>query len=105
MKVYIAGPMTGLPEFNFPLFFEAEELLKGHGFEVINPAREDGIDTSGMKGDLSEVPDFCLRKARSATVMLLLTVRTLPCCLIGSEAGALQLSISWLFILDWTLSI
>lgn len=39
MKVYISGPMTGLPEFNYPAFFTAAERLVAEGFEVINPAR------------------------------------------------------------------
>lgn len=37
-KVYIAGPMTGLPEFNYPTFFAAEEYLRSHGAKVMNPA-------------------------------------------------------------------
>jgi hypothetical protein len=42
MKIYIAGPMTGVKDFNFPLFFETEEKLKELGYEVINPAHNDG---------------------------------------------------------------
>jgi len=42
MKIYIAGPMTGHKDWNFPAFFEAEETLKGLGYEVINPAHNDG---------------------------------------------------------------
>ncbi|MGB1270435.1 MAG: DUF4406 domain-containing protein [Endozoicomonas sp.] len=39
-KIYISGPMTGLPEHNYPAFFEAEKLLKKAGFqEIVNPAR------------------------------------------------------------------
>ena len=42
MKIYIAGPMSGVEDFNFPLFFETEEKLKELGYEVINPAHNDG---------------------------------------------------------------
>ena len=35
-KVYVAGPMTGLPEFNYPAFFAAEEYLRSHGAKVMN---------------------------------------------------------------------
>jgi len=42
MKIYIAGPMSGVENFNFPLFFETEEKLKELGYEVINPAHNDG---------------------------------------------------------------
>lgn len=38
MKLYIAGPMTGLPEFNFPAFHAAADALKKVGYEVENPA-------------------------------------------------------------------
>ena len=42
MKVYIAGPMTGLPEFNYPAFYAAADALKALGHEPINPARAAG---------------------------------------------------------------
>lgn len=35
---YIAGPMTGLPRFNFPAFYTAQALLERRGRSVINPA-------------------------------------------------------------------
>lgn len=38
-RLYISGPMTGLPEHNFPAFFAAEERLRQAGFEPLNPAR------------------------------------------------------------------
>lgn len=38
VKVYVAGPMTGLPEFNRPTFFAAEEHLKSLVAQVMNPA-------------------------------------------------------------------
>jgi hypothetical protein len=39
--VYIAGPMSGVPQFNFPAFFAAEDRLQAAGFNTINPARAD----------------------------------------------------------------
>lgn len=48
MKVYIAGPMTGLPDFNFPAFNAAAAAWRAKGWEVINPAELDqGVDVSG----------------------------------------------------------
>jgi hypothetical protein len=41
MKFYIAGPMRGIPQFNFPAFFEAERLLRADDHDVFNPARHD----------------------------------------------------------------
>lgn len=40
-SVYVAGPMRGIPEFNFPAFFAAEDKLAADGWRVFNPARKD----------------------------------------------------------------
>lgn len=38
MKVYIAGPMTGYPDFNFPAFHYAASHLRRLGHDPLNPA-------------------------------------------------------------------
>lgn len=35
--IYISGPMTGIPELNFPAFYAAQELLESKGYTVVNP--------------------------------------------------------------------
>lgn len=40
--VYIAGPMSSLPEFNFPAFHAKAAELRGQGIEVRNPADNGG---------------------------------------------------------------
>lgn len=40
-SIYIAGPMSGYPEFNFPAFFAADEKLSAEGWKVWNPAAKD----------------------------------------------------------------
>lgn len=37
-RVYIAGPMRGIRDFNFPAFDQARDKLKAEGWDVISPA-------------------------------------------------------------------
>lgn len=37
-RIYISGPMSGLPEQNFPAFHAAAAQLRAAGHQVINPA-------------------------------------------------------------------
>jgi hypothetical protein len=51
MKLYLAGPMRGVPHFNFPLFNDMAARLRAGGHEVFNPAEKDierhgGVDIS-----------------------------------------------------------
>lgn len=39
--VYLAGPMTGIPKFNFPTFDRVAKKYRNHGFDVFNPADHD----------------------------------------------------------------
>lgn len=41
LRLYLAGPMTGLPDFNRPAFHAAAAALRSAGYEVVNPAELD----------------------------------------------------------------
>lgn len=68
-SIYIAGPMSGIPEFNFPAFFAAQKLLEAQGWKVFNPADKDqeaGLDPEAVrKGDdvLAIAKGFDFREA------------------------------------------
>lgn len=38
MKIYLSGPMSGYPEYNFPAFRAAAKRLRELGLEVIDPS-------------------------------------------------------------------
>ena|ERR1700733_2790240 len=56
-KVYLAGPMSGIPKFNFPAFIEAARELRDRGFEVVSPAEMDDAEDSGAA---LASPDGCI---------------------------------------------
>lgn len=41
MRVYLAGPMRGVPHFNFPAFHAAAAELRARGYVVFSPAEAD----------------------------------------------------------------
>ena len=59
MKLYVAGPMTGYPELNFPAFHAAAAALRAAGHKVANPAEinpDPGAEwTACMFRDLEEL--------------------------------------------------
>lgn len=78
-RVYIAGPMRGVPFFNAPRFFEAEAMLTARGFEVFNPARRDqeaGLDFRACPaGDPAELDaqEFDMYEALSVDLTYVVT--------------------------------
>lgn len=47
MRLYVAGPMTGYPEFNYPAFREAERELREAGYDTLNPVDSERYNTTG----------------------------------------------------------
>lgn len=68
MRVYIAGSMRGLPEYNYPAFDAAEKRLNEQGYSVVNPANI-GRAHFGNRKDLSEDEiDFLMAEELSLLV-------------------------------------
>lgn len=59
MRTYLAGPMSGYPELNFPLFHAEAKRLRDSGHEVVNPAEINVDPTKGwaecMRADIAEL--------------------------------------------------
>lgn len=59
MKIYIAGPMTGHPELNFPTFHAVAARLRADGHDVVNPAEINADPSKGwidcMRADIREL--------------------------------------------------
>lgn len=49
MRLQLIGPMSGLPEFNYPAFNAAAAKLRAAGHEVWNPAESAGGDTGQVR--------------------------------------------------------
>lgn len=49
-RIYLAGPMTGLPEFNYPAFHAEAARLRALGYHVENPAENDHPPCGSWQG-------------------------------------------------------
>lgn len=91
MKIYVAGPMRGKPDFNFPAFDKASAFLRRLGHTVFNPADRDreanGPEVNkSATGDLADASarGFNLREALAADMKF-----------IAEEADAIWMLEGW----------
>ncbi len=60
MRLYLAGPMTGIEDYNYPAFHEAAARWRSAGHTIVNPAESFGGDQGKpksvyMRWDISEI--------------------------------------------------
>ena len=92
INIYLAGPMRGIKDFNFPAFYKASQTLRNSGNVVFNPAERD-VEEHGEEisksptGDLkdAEKKGFNLRTALAADLEWICLRAEAICLLPGWE--------------------
>lgn len=79
MRIYIAGPMSKYPQFNFPAFYKVAARLRAGGHMVFNPAEKD-VEVYGpafhdavltsMDGNPEDLKPFNFSKRRALGIDL-----------------------------------
>ena len=82
--IYLAGPMTGYADYNFPAFNYVADFLRAHGYPVVNPA-DFGDGESNWKN--------CLKRALVAMMNCDMVV-ALPGSL-ESKGASLEIHVAW----------
>lgn len=94
MIVYIAGPMTGIKDFNYPAFDAAEAELRSRGITTLNPVGSEAKNDTGKP----QTWDWYMRHAIRAV-----TFADAVCLLPGWETSkgvAVELTIARALELD-----
>lgn len=68
--LYLAGPMTGIEDFNYPAFHAAAKALRARGYAVINPAEAFGGDQALSFDTYMRYDLTCLLKDCDTIVVL-----------------------------------
>jgi len=55
--IYVAGPMRGHDDYNYPAFDRQQTVLEGQGWRVINPAQLDRDDNKPINGPMEFDPE------------------------------------------------
>lgn len=69
---YLSGPMTGLPDFNYPAFHAAAAALRARGWRVFNPAENNwspGVEPFPLRAAFAEYCRFICLEADAVIVL------------------------------------
>lgn len=72
MRFYLSGPMTGLPDLNYPAFATAAEHLRAIGHEIYNPAEWETRYNKGVFNHSIAFADYCTYISREADGVIVL---------------------------------
>lgn len=71
MRAYLAGPMRGKPQYNFPAFHEAAKRLRENKWEIVSPAEMDEKqDHFNPKKDKARSADHYIARDHAAIMAL-----------------------------------
>ena len=93
MKVYLAGPMRGIPQFNYPAFVAGAAKLRADGHEVFSPAEKD-VEKHGDEMFTSN-PDGDNDRAEAHFGFNLRVALAMDLAWICAEADAIALLPGW----------
>lgn len=71
--VYVAGPMSGIEDYNYPAFREAADSLREFGLDVISPVEldeEDGYDPKSAPDGFSKPAEYAQFLSRDIQVIV-----------------------------------
>lgn len=96
MNIYLAGPMRGIPAFNFPAFDFAAAKLRAEGHSVFSPAERDrqvhGLtledNPTGDEALATSAVGFSLREALEADTAYICRTATAIALMPGWEKSA-----------------
>lgn len=69
MNLYVSGPMTGRPDFNYPAFNAMAAKLRLAGHTVFNPAENFGGDTSRARAEYMRLDIQMVLMAEAVVVL------------------------------------
>ena len=92
MKIYLAGPMRGYTNFNFPAFDRAAKRLRAQGHDVFSPADNDRTTIGSEPPDNATGDEDQLARETNYTINDALAADTTYIC---REAKAVALLPGW----------
>jgi hypothetical protein len=76
--LYLAGPMTGIPHFNFPMFDRVARDLRRKGLNIVSPAE---LDDPAHRDDLMDSKDGVQSKQEWASYLARdIVICAMPTC-------------------------